>query len=105
MIVWSRRARADLRGLKNHIAEDSPYHAEQFIERIIATVEKLKSFPRIGRTVPEAEHRDDIRELIHQGYRIINLIRSSDIFIVTVVHGSRDIAGTAMKPWEAPPEP
>jgi len=46
MIVWSRRARPDHKDLKSHIAEDSPYYAEQFIERIIANDEKLDSFPR-----------------------------------------------------------
>jgi len=35
------------------------------VERIIASVEKLTEFPKIGRTVPEAQGRDDVRELIY----------------------------------------
>jgi toxin ParE1/3/4 len=70
-IEWSQRARADIRDLKAYIAKDSPHYARRFTERIIASVEKLAQFPNIGRPVPEAQGRDDVRELIYQGYRII----------------------------------
>ena len=99
MIEWSRRARTDLRELKAYIAKDSPYYARRFTERIIASVEKLADFPKIGRRVPEAEGREDLRELIYQGYRIIYLTRPERVFIVTIVHGSRDLAGNDVKPW------
>ncbi len=75
VIEWSRRARADIRDLKAYIAKDSPYYARCFVERIIASVAKLETFPKIGRPVPEAEARDDVRELIYQGYRIIYLVQ------------------------------
>ena len=72
-IEWSARSRNDLRELKKYIAQDSPYYARRFIARIIASVEKLADFPDVGREVPEAKNRDDARELIFQGYRIIYL--------------------------------
>jgi plasmid stabilization system protein ParE len=100
-IRWSRRARTDIRDLKAYIAKDSPYYARRFIERIMASIEKLKAFPRSGRTVPEAEGREDVRELIYQGYRIIYLTRPEGIFIVTVIHGSRDLTANEVKPWDA----
>lgn len=100
VLEWSRRARADIRGLKTYIAKDSPYYARHFTERIIASVEKLKEFPKIGRVVPEAEGREDVRELIYRGYRIIYLIRSEHISIVTIIHGSRDLAAKEVKPWD-----
>ena len=96
VIEWSHRARADLRNLKSYIAEDSSYYARRFIERIITAVEKLEDFLKIGRPVPEAEGRDDVRELIYRGYRIICLIQPKRIFI----HGSRNLAGEETKPWE-----
>lgn len=68
---------------------------------MIASVEKLEEFPKIGRPVPEAEGRDDVRELIYQGYRIIYLTKSDRVFIVTILHGSRKLAGEEVKPWEA----
>jgi plasmid stabilization system protein ParE len=63
-------------------------------------VEKLAEFPRIGRTVPEAEGRDDVRELVYQGYRIIYLTRPEWVFIVTIIHSSRDLADKELNPWD-----
>jgi plasmid stabilization system protein ParE len=101
VIEWSQRARADIRDLEAYIAKDSPYYARRFVERVIASVEKLEEFPKIGRPLPEAEGRDDVRELIYQGYRIIYLIKPDRVFIVTLMHGSRDLASEEVKPWEA----
>jgi toxin ParE1/3/4 len=97
-IKWSRRARTDIRDLNAYIAKDSPHYARRFTERIIASVEKLTEFPKLGRSVPEAKGRDDVRELIYQGYRIIYLTRPEGVFIVTIIHGSRDLAAREVKP-------
>jgi plasmid stabilization system protein ParE len=101
VIKWSRRARADIRDLKAYIAKDSPYYARRFTERIFASVENLETFPKMGRPVPEAEGREDVRELIFQGYRIIYLAQPNQLFIVTIIHGSRDLEGQENKPWDA----
>jgi plasmid stabilization system protein ParE len=61
---------------------------------------KLAEFPKIGRAVPEAEDRDDVRELIYQGYRIIYFTRPERVFIVTIIHGSRDLATKQVSPWD-----
>ncbi|GEM_PF-4778698 len=53
----------------------------------------------MGRPVPEAEDREDVRELIYQGCRIIYLIQPGRLFIVTIMHGSMDLAGKENKPW------
>ncbi len=74
-------------------------YARRFIEKILKTVEALTDHPQLGRKVPEA-NRDDIRELIFQNYRIIYRIKPERLHIVTVVHGSRDLAAQAVKPWE-----
>ncbi len=100
VIKWSLRARTDLRDLKAYIAKDSPYYARRFTERIIASVERLVDYPKIGRPVPEAESRDDVRELIYQGYRIIYMTQPGRVFIVTILHGSRDLATKEVKPWD-----
>jgi plasmid stabilization system protein ParE len=100
VIEWSGRARADIRDLNAYIAKDSPYYARRFTERIIASVDKLAEFPKIGRPVPEAEGRGDVRELIYQGYRIIDLTRPERVFIVTIIHGSRDLRAAEVGPWD-----
>ncbi len=99
-IEWSQRARTDIRDLKAYIAKDSPHYARRFTERIVTSVEKLAEFPKIGRPVPEAEGRDDVRELIYQGYRIIYLTRPDQVFIVTIIHGSRNLTSKENKPWD-----
>jgi len=98
-IRWSARALSDIRELQKYIAKDSPYYARQFIGKIFGAVEKLVDYPKIGRQVPEAD-RDDIRELIFQGYRIIYTIQRDFVYVVTVVHGSRDLTRTDIKPWD-----
>lgn len=98
-IRWSARARSDIREVQKYIAKDSPYYARQFIGKIFGAIEKLIDHPKIGRQVPEAE-RDDVRELIFQGYRIIYAIKRDSVYIVTVVHGSRDMTRTDIKPWD-----
>jgi toxin ParE1/3/4 len=99
VVEWSARARADIRELKAYIAHDSPHYARRFIEKILRTVETLTDHPQLGRKVPEAD-REDVRELIFQNYRIIYRIKSEHVYIVTVLHGSRELTGHAVKPWE-----
>lgn len=50
--------------------------------------------------MPEAEDRVDVRELIFQNYRVIYLIEVEQVYILTVIHGSRDLAGQDKKPWD-----
>lgn len=99
-LEWTDPALDALEGIRDYIAKDSPYYARRFIERIFDAAEKLQDHPRMGRPVPEAD-RDDVRELIYQGYRIIYRTQPDRIQIVTVIHGSRNLAGEEIKPWDA----
>jgi len=54
----------------------------------------------MGRKVPEADHRDEVRELIIQGYRIIYRLQTDQLQILTVIHGSRNLAAKEIKPWD-----
>jgi toxin ParE1/3/4 len=99
-IVWSDVAEADPDDLYDYIARDVPYYAEQFVDRLIEAVGVLKDHPRLGRQVPEADEREDIRELIFQSYRVIYLVEANQVHILTVIHGRRDLGGQAAKPWE-----
>ncbi len=86
--------------IRDYIAKDSPFYAKRFIGRIFDHVEKLVDFPKIGRLVPEADNRDDIRELIFRGYRIVYLLTETQAEVVTVIHGSRDLSKQDDKPWD-----
>ena len=80
-------------------AKDSPYYAQRLIERIIAAVESLPDQPQRGRRESEAD-RVDVRGLLFQNYRIINLMRPDTLYVVTVVPGSRDLERRPIKSWE-----
>ena len=99
-IEWAESATTDLSEIYEFIARDSSYYAEQFIDRIIEATGMLIDHPLIGRMVPEANERGDIRELIFQNYRIIYLTNTDYIYIVTVLHASRDLTRLESKPWD-----
>jgi toxin ParE1/3/4 len=102
-IRWSEVARRDVRSLKRYIAQDSPFYAKQFCERLVAAIDKLAEFPQMGRRVPEAEESsEEIRELIYRDYRILYWIEpdADCVQILAVIHGARDLAGMAQKPWQ-----
>lgn len=98
-IRWTKLALDDLEAIQAYISKDSVFYAKQFIERLFETVSKLKDFPKLGRRVPEAEERKDVRELIFQGYRIIYLMGINNIFVITVIHGSRNLSDIGKQPW------
>jgi plasmid stabilization system protein ParE len=62
-ITWTDQALADVEAVCLYIARDAPRYAELFARRIFQTTDRLVSFPRLGRVVPEIG-RDDIREVI-----------------------------------------
>lgn len=99
-IEWSEPAMLDMAALRSYIAEDSPFRAKLFIQRLFEHVDHLKSFPELGRVVRES-NMPDVRELVYQGYRIIYRLSENRIDILTVLHGSRDLSNPGNRPWEA----
>jgi plasmid stabilization system protein ParE len=69
-IVWSRKARDDLRDIVTFIAANNHPVAESFGFRLMAKVALLAQFPQMGRVVAE-EQDETIREIILRPYRII----------------------------------
>ena len=70
-----------------YIARDVPVYAELFIDRIIEPTFLLREQPFMGRAVSEVE-REEVRELIFQNYRMIDLVKPDYLYIVAVIHGS-----------------
>ena len=100
ILEWTEPAIADLENIREYIANDSAEYAGAVIERLITSVERLKSFPESGRLVPEAPNTR-VREILVSGYRIIYRLRKGRAQIVSVVHSARDLAGMRPKPWDA----
>ena len=69
-IIWSDIAKEHLKEIDSYISTGAPVYSIIFIDKLIASVEKLERFPKLGRTVPEFE-REDVREVFFHKYRIV----------------------------------
>ncbi|RQD73626.1 MAG: type II toxin-antitoxin system RelE/ParE family toxin [Candidatus Syntrophonatronum acetioxidans] len=96
-LVWTESAILDLEKVKDFISRDSEYYALALVEKIFEAVEKLTTFPNIGREVPEYQDKT-IREILCSNYRIIYQVRSNEVIILAIIHGAREI--NDKKPWE-----
>jgi plasmid stabilization system protein ParE len=88
-VVWSRRARADLRGIVDWISKDSPGNAAAVARRLVARTAGLSDQPGQGRRVPQLDGRDETRELIVHSWRIIYRASDAEVLILAVVHSAR----------------
>jgi addiction module RelE/StbE family toxin len=89
VIVLTESAYEDLEDIESYISQDSPAIARKFIIRIFDKIDQLYQFPESGKPVPEIKG-STIRELLLNKYRIIyQIIDSSNISVIRVVHGSR----------------
>ena len=99
-VRWSLTAGNDLQDIEDFIARDSVLHAITFVDRVVESSETLLKTPQIGRMVPEF-NRTDLRELIFRDYRIVYLVQNDEVFILRVVHGSRDLLALVRRePWD-----
>ena len=98
-VLWTEPSIDDLKAVRHYIARDSETYAADLIGSILSAVERLRTFPHMGRVVPEADS-PEIRELIFRDYRIIYRLDRKAVHILSVIHGYRDISQMPTKPWE-----
>lgn len=97
-VVWSARARSDLRLSIEYIREDSPEAARRFGQAMIQAARSLAEMPERGRMVPE--FRDPaLREILLSRYRLIYEVFGDRIAVTRVIHASRDL----MAAWRPSP--
>ena len=87
-VKWTPQALDDLEAICLFIARDAPQIAAVFADRAFRVTDRLASFPRSGRVVPEM-NLVDIREIILGNYRLIYRIRKNEVQVITVHHGAR----------------
>ncbi|OIP37219.1 hypothetical protein AUJ95_08500 [Candidatus Desantisbacteria bacterium CG2_30_40_21] len=90
-LIWTEDGMKSLEEIVQYISKDSVYYASNFAKKILETIECLIDFPLMGRVVPEYDDNSDIRELIHQNYRIVYKVSKNVIYIVLVIHGSKEL--------------
>lgn len=72
-----------VRDIAAYIALDQPSAAVQWAEKIFNSVERLSDFPESGRVVPEI-HRNEIREIVQDNYRVIYKVKPKEILVLVV---------------------
>lgn len=97
-IRWSPKAAHQLETIVEYIAQDSERYATIFARRLLQTVRAIPAHPVAGRVVPEYGDQN-LRERIHQGYRIVYRLTPHAFEIVAICHGTRLIQH-AMKDTE-----
>lgn len=96
---WAETALADLAAIRDYLSQHSSAAGRRFVAECFKRAESLCLFPQRGRMTPEAQ-REDIRELIVDGYRLIYWTDGERVTMLAVVHGKRDFLRLTPKPWE-----
>ena len=89
-IIWSDRAIDRLVAVHDYIAQDSPSQAGKIIKRLFDCVERLRTFPKSGKVVPEYKHLE-VREVIEHPYRILYRLSGAGVEIVNVLHSRQQL--------------
>lgn len=97
MVIWTPRARADLKAIHDHIHKDAPINAQRITQRILKKTAALDDFPGTHKTVPEARS-NDLHEVSVSAWRIIYHPRNNDIHIITVVHKRQRLEEDRLQP-------
>jgi addiction module RelE/StbE family toxin len=87
-LIWSARAKRDLKGIGMHIARNNRTAAVATVKRIVAAAEGLLEYPLMGHMGRVA----DTRELLVPGspYIVVYCISRGGIRIAAVMHTSRE---------------
>ena len=67
MVIWTARARADLKAIHDYIAKDSPINAKRVVREMQSKAAGLAETPLIGHVVPEVERHLPQREALLSG--------------------------------------
>jgi toxin ParE1/3/4 len=89
-VILSPRSIQDLQEIVRYISWDNPEQAEKFGRLLIDKTRSLKTFPEMGREVPELGD-PGIREIIFRSYRIVYRVQKEQklVEISRFWHGAR----------------
>jgi plasmid stabilization system protein ParE len=92
-VAWSETAEADLVGIMEYIADDSPSRAYDIFKEIRRKASGLRSFPERGRVVPELHEQGitQYHELIIGPWRVIYRISRKNVYVLSVLDSRRSV--------------
>ena len=85
-VRWSVPALEDAKGIVRHIQEESPDAAQKVAQAILDGVDRLLTFPSMGRRAA----REGTRELVIEPYIIIYRILPECVELLRIWHGAQD---------------
>lgn len=85
-LVWTERALRDLRDIASYIASGDPAAAERWVGKLLAAAERAVRFPYSGPVVRE-KGREDLRQILVRGYRIVYLVGEKQVSVLSVFEG------------------
>lgn len=77
-------------GCANSFAEKNPSAANRIAKDLVARLESLGVFPKIGVEVPEAPTADSIRDMVFGDYVIRYAVQAESIVVLRVWHNLED---------------
>ena len=89
-VVWSPLARDQVVEAFASLAADRPAAALAWFEEVLRTADALRSFPDMGRRVPELR-RAYVREVLVHPYRLIYRREQDRVVILVLHHCRRDL--------------
>lgn len=88
-VIFAPQAKKDLASIADYIAADNPHRAVSFIEELEERCIALAKAPHAPRRFPQLGA--DAHILPHQNYIILYRNRPTEVSIVRIIHGARDI--------------
>lgn len=88
-IITEKHAQQELIQIKWYIAQDSDFYANKTVNEINKRIENLLFFPEMGKVINE---KRNIRQIIYKSYKILYKFDSENIYILHIIHHSRDIS-------------
>ncbi len=89
-LVYSREAVADLARLREFIADNNPDAAARIAADLIARIDHLCAFPKMGRGVSSAPDPEMVRDFIFGKYVVRYLVSDQAIVILRIWHHYED---------------
>ncbi|MFH1214992.1 MAG: type II toxin-antitoxin system RelE/ParE family toxin [Pseudomonadota bacterium] len=92
-VIWSVTAHADLSGIIEYIAQDSPATAKTILKNIKTKAANLYLSPQRGRVVPELNDQGitQYRELVINPWRLIYRITDDSVFVLSVLDARQNV--------------
>jgi toxin ParE1/3/4 len=97
VVIWTARARADLKAIHDYIAKDSPQNAKRVVHEMRLKADALTETPQLGRIVPELDD-PNVREIPAYSWRILYHLRERRVFVITIIHKRRQPGGADIAP-------